>query len=273
MTTTQSPFDQESSLDEDMEDTFGDFGKKEIPPCYNLTMSQIESGADCENVTEPTVRWRDPMFERLFQQLWDDRQHGDAAKRWALGDVNMDPLEVDQFIPGGKIDVDQQDEYYSAQLQMWNIQIHGLSTIHFQDVLATRSEDLTDMDVEMNFKFDHLWANGTYAMTGYMGWFEIDSKGAQPFQCEVANATISAKIKMDMVRGEGSECGPYGSVAITDIGLPLYYDAVNFNFTNMADFYNNVINGLGIFVIKTNEKLINDALKALIQKDVESLVC
>lgn len=45
------------------------------------------------------------------------------------------------------------------------------------------------------------------------------------------NATFSVKVEMDTLSGM---CGPDGNVLVTNIGLPLAYDDIDFRFTNLG---------------------------------------
>ena len=52
-----------------------EFSDDLLPTCDELTEDEIESGFACSNETilkEP--RYNDPIFERLFAQLWQDYQ-------------------------------------------------------------------------------------------------------------------------------------------------------------------------------------------------------
>ena len=52
-----------------------EFSDDLLPNCDELTEDEIESGFACSNETifkEP--RYNDPIFERLFAQLWQDYQ-------------------------------------------------------------------------------------------------------------------------------------------------------------------------------------------------------
>lgn len=51
------------------------FPEEELPPCEELTMEEVEDGVECSNDTSPAEpRYNDPIFERLFAQLWEDYQ-------------------------------------------------------------------------------------------------------------------------------------------------------------------------------------------------------
>ena len=46
-----------------------------LPHCSTLTEAELASMTDCDNSTiVEEVRLRDPLFERLFSQLWHDAQ-------------------------------------------------------------------------------------------------------------------------------------------------------------------------------------------------------
>ena len=62
-------------LDEINSNVTDEFSDDLLPNCDELTEDEIESGFACSNETifkEP--RYNDPIFERLFAQLWQDYQ-------------------------------------------------------------------------------------------------------------------------------------------------------------------------------------------------------
>jgi hypothetical protein len=50
------------------------FPEEKLPPCDQLTVEEIEQGIECSNETITEPRYNDPVFERLFAQLWEDYQ-------------------------------------------------------------------------------------------------------------------------------------------------------------------------------------------------------
>ena len=51
------------------------FPEEELPSCEDMTIEEIEDGVECSNDTIPAEpRYNDPIFERLFAQLWEDYQ-------------------------------------------------------------------------------------------------------------------------------------------------------------------------------------------------------
>ena len=55
----------------------------------------------------------------------------------------------------------------------------------------TRSENLTDMRMNLVFAFDSLEINGTYALLGTLGWWTLDSKGEQDFSVKMKGTKLS----------------------------------------------------------------------------------
>ena len=52
-----------------------DFLVSDLPHCSTLSEAELASMTDCDNSTiVEEVRLRDPLFERLFSQLWHDTQ-------------------------------------------------------------------------------------------------------------------------------------------------------------------------------------------------------
>ena len=78
-------------------------------------------------------------------------------------------------------------------------QVYGLSKINLDTVDVTRSENLTDMHINLVFAFDSLEINGTYSINGTLGWFSLDSQGEQDFSVTMLNATLSYEMEVNYV--------------------------------------------------------------------------
>jgi len=263
VTTTLDPFDQE-----DIDDMEG-FGEVS---CENLSQADIEAGVLCEEPEDPIIRWRDPVFEKLIKQVWHDTQVK-INRESSLYGFDLAPLRVDELLPGGRVDEHQESGMYEVDIEMWNMQVHGLDGINMSQVLVTRAQDLSDFEMEITFSFDEIVANGTYTIKGWAGWFEIDSGGAQPFSVEIVNATLSPTIKLDTTRDYRFGCGTEDGVIISDIGFPLKYDDITFNFENLGAFFNTVVNGVGVYLIESNQQAIVNKVKSEIKKHANSLIC
>ena len=77
--------------------------------------------------------------------------------------------------------------------------MHGLSRINLDTVDVTRSENLTDMRINLIFAFDSLEINGTYSLYGNLGWFPLDSKGEAGFSVAMINATLSYEMEINYI--------------------------------------------------------------------------
>ena len=165
---------------------------------------------------------------------------------------------------------------YSADLMMWNIEVHGLSTIYLSEVLVTRAKNLYDLEMKVVFSFDKLSANGKYNLNGtFGGWFgtSFTSGGDQIFDVDIVNATITPYLKLDTSDETNLDCGKNGDVMITDLKIPFNYDDISINFANLGYGYNAVINGLSIFILKTQEEALVTFLKDSIRQQLSSLIC
>ena len=250
---------------------------EENPFCSDL-MPGFDDMTNCRNKTEPEieVRWRDTVFEKLIRQAWRDTQT-QINNMAEVGGVILDPLDVDKLAGSHPpVDISDSNIAYSADLKMWDLQVHGLSTIYINEALVTRSKNLFDIDVKVVFKFDTLTMNGTYDLTGSLGgWFgtSFTSDGARPFYVEIENATITARLKLDTSETLNLECDRVGDVLMTDIGIPFTYDDISINFDNLGYTYNTVINGMSIFILKTQEKNLLTYVKDQVKSIVNSLIC
>eukprot|EP00092_Neocalanus_flemingeri_P028429 GFUD01030870.1.p1 GENE.GFUD01030870.1~~GFUD01030870.1.p1 ORF type:complete len:353 (+),score=74.22 GFUD01030870.1:64-1122(+) len=249
----------------------------DLPECSDL-MEGFDDMDDCKNSTEPEpiIRWRDMVFERLINQTWEDTQKK-INQNSSIGGFLLDPLMVEKVV--GKsptLDISQSSMVYSADLKMWNIEVHGLSTIYLSEVLVTRAQNLYDLDMKVVFSFEKLSANGIYNLNGTLGgWFgtSFTSDGDRTFDVDIVNATITPRVRLDTTDPSKIECGKNGDVLITDIEIPFNYDDISINFANLGYAYNAVINGLSIFILKTQEEALVTFLKDSIKEQVNSLIC
>ena len=250
---------------------------EELPECSEL-MKGFDDMDECKNSTkpEPIIRWRDMVFERLINQTWQDTQTKIHQSKSIAG-VLLDPLIVDNLV--GKtptLDISQSSMMYSADLRMQNIQVYGLATVYLSEVLVTRAQNLYDFDMKAVFSFDKLSANGTYNLNGTLGgWFgtSFTSDGDRSFDVDIVNATITPRLVLDTRDESKSGCGKNGDVLITDLEIPFNYDDISINFDNLGYGYNAVINGLSIFILKTQEEALVTFLKDSIKEHVSSMIC
>jgi len=251
--------------------------EEDLPECSEL-MEGFDDMDECKNTTEPEpiIRWRDMVFERLVNQTWQDTQNKIHQSK-SISGVYLDPLVVDKLVGSSPtLEISQSSMMYSADLKMLNIQVFGLSTIYLSEVLVTRAQNLYDFDMKAVFSFDKLSANGTYNLNGTLGgWFgtSFSSDGDRPFDVDIVNATITPRVKLDTTDESKFDCGENGDVLITDIEIPFNYDDISINFANLGYGYNAVINGLSIFILKTQEEALVTFLKDFIKGQVNSLIC
>ena len=62
-------------------------------------------------------------------------------------------------------------------------------------------------------------------------------------------------------------------VIIDQIGIPLNYADVDFRFENLGKFANTMVNGVGVYILKTQEEIIVGEIRKTIKKYVHSLIC
>lgn len=255
-----------------------DYEENSMPDCEDVETDTSE-GVLCKNSTTPPpiVRWRDMVFERLISQSWEDTQAKISADM-LVGGVTLDPLSVDKMAgrEGPMVDISQSALIYQAYLKMWDIQVHGLSTIYLSNVLVTRAQNLYDLDMMAEFSIDSLVLVGTYNLNGSYGGFfgsEFTSDGDQTFDISITNATLTPHLVLDTSDELKSACGKNGDVLITELELPFVYDDISINFNNLGYGYNAVINGLSIFVMKTEEERLKQLARDFIKGAVNSLIC
>jgi len=273
--------DEEWGDDDWDEDDWGDQG---LPHCSTLTEAELASMTDCDNSTiVEEVRLRDPLFERLFSQLWHDTQLAMNEESAINGEV-IDPFDVDGRLPGGgPIEHHHEGGGANLDVKLMNMKVYGLSTINLTESKVTRSENLTDFDLNLTFSFDALVINGSYSLKGIVMWSQLDSRGWKPFDITIKKANVSYRMKFDLIDPQQSwstrSCSDESflfddpNVLITEIEMPLSYEDVNFKFVGLGAFANNMINTMGIYMLQTQEATIKEHIRKNIKTHVNSLIC
>lgn len=252
-------------LDDDPEDY--------LPECSSVVDMHAEP---CKNTTAPApiVRWRDMVFEKLLEQSWNDIQTGIRDDNMVKG-VALEPLVVNNLVgTHPTLKVNQRTLSYTVDLEMWDIQVEGLSSIYLSEVLVTRAQNLYDLDMMVELTIDDLSVSGMYNLNGsYLGWFgsSFTSGGDQKFDVSITNATLTPRVVLDT--NDNSPCGESGDIMITNIELPFDYDDFSMSFDNLGYGVNTVLNGVSIFVMQTQQKNMENYAKETIKGFVHSLIC
>jgi hypothetical protein len=201
----------------------------------------------------------------------------------------VDPLNISKRIPGGSIHVDRAAGYYKVDLWLKNIVMHGLSRIHlrqvkgfqlfsflqqiFLQVQILRSSDLKEMEIGVKLGLGDLMVNGTYNATGHLGtvWLQLpmDSEGDQLFQLTLVNATLMPQFNIDAE----AACDPEKNVRITEFNIPLLYDSVASNFENLDTAFETVIQGIVIFLLESQNIVLESTLRSLLSKTIINIMC
>ena len=63
------------------------------------------------------------------------------------------------------------------------------------------------------------------------------------------------------------------NVLIEEIRIPLNYDDIDFLFKGLGNFANNAINGIGIYILQTQEETLVGQVRKAIKENVNSLIC
>jgi len=254
------------------------FDEDGVPFCDEL-MVGFDDMSNCLNRTEPEVitKWRDVVLEKLISQTWRDTKVNIENNREYAG-VKLNPLVVDSLMESDPaVSLSHSTKVWSADINMWNISVHGLSTIYTHQILVTRAQNLYDLDIKVVFQVNKLSITGMYNLVGSVGgdWFgtSVDSMGDWPFLIDIVNATLSPQITVDTSEKANDQCDRIGDVVITNLGIPFNYEDISINFDNLGSGYNTLINGISLFILKTQEENLVSSFKRTITEKVHSIIC
>ena len=186
----------------------------------------------------------------------------------------LDPLKVDTLAKNIHpiVDISVSNLLLSANLKMWDIQMHGLSTIYTNNILVTRAKNLFDIDFEVEVKFSQFYLNGTYNMDGSIGgWLgtSFSSHGDQSFFVDIDEATLKIGVRLDT--SNENMCGKIGDVLIRDIGIPFTYNGISIYMAGFKD--DKVISGLSSIIFQMQETRLTSLIKDAIRVALPRLIC
>jgi len=194
----------------------------------------------------------DPLFERLVSQIWSVHRANVKDNSTVYG-TQIDPIEMDKQM--GPMDIPIQQGWITSKARVEGIEIHGLSSMSLDHSTMKRKEHLEDLNMDVTFKFDQIYLNGTYRVET-MGIWVI---GGNHFSIGLTRCFISYLMHMallDMVatpetdnEERANKCteGSEPDVQLLDLSLPLDCLALDFNFFGLAD---SLVEFLGLTIVK-----------------------
>ncbi len=88
----------------------------------------------------------------------------------------------------------------------------------------------------------------------------------------MVNVSVAASVSIAMSNGEAA-CDSDGQAHVAAIEIPLTYDDVDFRFDKLGVFANQVVNGVGIYFLQSQEELLVSKIRSVIKDKVNSLIC
>jgi len=215
---------------------------------------------------------RDEIWEQMIRQSWLDIVNT-INRDSALYGIGLAPLQLDPLMPE-PINIDQEMVGYQVKLSMWNVTVVGIQDIELDRLTLKRGRGLNNLREEAVLGLGDLEVRGMYQYTAECtAWIcvisQFDSEGPQPFSIRMSNATFSVNVNMDTVNG----CGATNSLVLSDFQLPLEYDEISFDFTNIGSVLGAAVSLIGSFAIDFGRGLIVDGVKKVITEQLPSLLC
>ena len=85
----------------------------------------------------------------------------------------------------------------------------------------------------------------------------------------MTGAKLNIVIKFDTVNG----CGEKYNLILKDIQLPIDYDNIIFDFTNIGSVLGSIVDTIGNLAISFSEGIIKAGVEDMLRKEVPSLLC
>lgn len=208
-------------------------------------------------------RVRDEVFERMLGQIWNR-----VDIPVVMAAASLDPLDVTKLT--GPVDIQEENSFAKINLTMREISLFHLSQVYLKDITVARSNNLTEMEVKATLAVDRVFAGGFYSLVGRVwavNWWNVDSLGEQSFTATMYNATLPLNV---LINSRAGHCDSTGTAVITRLEIPLKYDQVNFNATNLdGDLVRAVF---GLMVDSLNQAGV-DSLKELMKEKISEFMC
>jgi len=210
----------------------------------------------------------DEVWQQMVRQAWLDIVKEVNTKKELYG-IGLEPLHMDPLLPE-PINIKTSLVSYDVEFWMWNVTVIGLSKIKLSKLVLDRSESLNDLKVNAVLNIGNLSLVGQYKFIGANSWWgNISSEGAQPFSIDMTEAAIGAEITMETING----CNKTNNLVITNIGVPLTYSNIAFDFTNIGDTLNSMIDWVGGFIIDFQKDMIVDIVKKAVEEHMPTMLC
>lgn len=182
----------------------------------------------------------------------------------------VDPLEVRKIL-GETVTLSKWLLGYDVNMNLCDLQLHGLGSISVEDVRVERNSDLSEVRVGVMVSVENLLLSGQYNMSAVpsMTWLlsNISSEGVRDMSISLDNVTIGAEVGV----GLGSSCT--SGAFVKEILFPLRYGDIDFQFDNIGEVLRAGLDIIGDVLLETERLKMADLVKSLIGSEVQSLVC
>jgi len=221
---------------------------------------------------EEEVFTSDQIWEQMIRQAWLDIVNTINRDK-ALYGVSLKPLLLEPLL-GVPISISEDMAGYHVDLAMWNISIHGLDTLNLERLTLERGEALNNLRERSIIDIGNLTVQGMYQYTAQCtNWFciisDFDSEGEQPFRIDMIGAKLNIIIKFDTVTG----CGATHNLVLKDIQLPIDYDNIVFDFTNIGSVLGSIVDTIGNLALSFSQSIIRSGVEDVLRREVPSLLC
>jgi len=219
----------------------------------------------------------DPLFERLVSQIWTVHRKNLKDNSTMYG-TQIDPIAMDEMM--GPIDVPiRKDGLLPTSARIEGIEIHGLASMALERSLVKRKEMLDDLNLDVTFKFDKIFLNGTYRVeTMGLWWIPGNHFSIHLSKCHLSylahltlmdlfnNGTQPESSTEKPVKQNKCTKEEDPDVQLKNLAMPLDCMGFDFNFFGATDW---LVEFLGLFVVR---EIVSFATNAA-REQVNFLLC
>jgi len=214
----------------------------------------------------------DEIWEQMIRQAWLDIVKTINRDK-ALYGVGLVPMYVDSLM-NEAIVIKEEIVGYQVDLSMWNITVHGIEDIHLAKLVLERGQGLNNLREEATIDLGNITVKGMYQYTAKCtAWIcvidSFDSEGPQPFEITMSGAKVKVEVKIQTL----DQCGKKNNLIITDLNLPLEYQEVKFDFTNIGSVLGTGVAIIGDLALGVVQGMVVDFAKEGVRKELPTILC
>jgi len=237
--------------------------------CQEVSQADFRFLEACSAEKEGKEEITDVLLERLVMKGWQIYQNSGFLQRYSLSLVPgvsvLDPLDVSSLLPVPAFHVEKFDPLYSVDGWLFNISLHGLSSVYLDSVSVTRSPDLSTINILSQTRLEVATFQGLYNLTGRLGLMSIDTWGNRPWSADISNITHTLRISMKA----DNNCDQSSDIFLSYLD----YQDTSLDMTGLDSTYNGFLEKIFRVLVSTANLSVQRVMRAWVTGLVQNILC